>query len=147
MKSFILNFYVISTIIVFSLITSPLYAQEDSVEPTSTIVLDNNISSEDKVNEVSILSLVGFIVVAISVPFVISFIIQILTENTLTAYICTYCLVVLLYYLVSLIFTDMSGSRNIMTYVFLLLPSMFGSLFAQFAYYMMLVKEGKNNKA
>ncbi|MEZ5758274.1 MAG: hypothetical protein R3D86_08640 [Emcibacteraceae bacterium] len=147
MKNFMFNFYVICTIIVCSLTTTPLYAQEGSAEPTSRLVLADNIASEDKIAEVSILSLVGFIVVAISVPFVISFIIQILIENTLTAYICTYCLVALLYYLLSLIFTDMSGSRNIMTYIFLLFPSMFGSLIAQFAYYMMLVKESKNNKA
>lgn len=143
MKNITFKILIYITLLIISSLPIHVNAQEEHNEPISNLEINNNSSVDVEVNEVSILSIVGLLVVTISVPFVISFFIQILTEHTLSSYICTYCLVVLLYYLVSLFVTDMSGSRNIMTYVFLLLPSMVGSLIAQFTYYMLLVREGK----
>lgn len=140
MKEFFL--IVISIITVLS-VSSVSYAQ-DVNEPQSNVeVVAGEPTEERGEMPVGVLSVILLVVIMLAVPAVLSFMIMYRYKNGKLAYGVTYFTLAGLYFIYSLIDGKSPNDAASITIIYLLLPSIFGSLIGQAAYYFIVLKEPK----
>lgn len=122
---------------VFATLPMTLLAQDSELS-----VQVGDVSSRGD-GEASVLSVIMLVLISISVPMVISFIIRKFTGSTLASYFGTYLMVIIAYGAISMVMdVNMAGSITTVG-LLLLVPSMIGALLGQTVYYLRLPKPVK----
>ena len=140
MKKFLL---IILSILTVLSVANVSYAQDVGAPQSNVDVVIGDQAEERGDMPVSVISVILLILIMLAVPAVISFSIMYRYKNGKLAYAGTYFTLAGIYFVYSLVTGSSPSDAASITIIYLLLPSMFGSLIGQGAYYYIFLKEPK----